>query len=251
MTKFHPALLLLAACGGGDETTGEACFPTTIEATVCDPAVATFSLASTNPYYPLHVGSVAILEGSEEGDMIRIERRVLADTEVVIGVTTHVLEAREYVNDEIFEIARNFYVEASDGTVCYFGEFVEFYENGVVANNDGSWRAGDDGARPGIIMPASPQAGDAYFQENAPGNAIDMGHVVSTTMTLIANGETHTNVVVVMDANPLEVCEEEEQKLYVPGIGEAGDTVKTLVSFEPGTEAFSSTSHLRSAMLVP
>ena len=228
-------LILTAACGGGGEPTGEACYATTVAISACDPATATFSLASTNEYYPLDVGSEVILEGTEEGKVIRVERRVLADTEVVMGVTTHVLEAREFIDGELYEIARNFYVEASDGTVCYFGEFVEFYENGVVINNDGSWRAGDEGAGPGIIMPANPTVGDAYFQENAPEIALDMGRVVSTTMTLVVNGETHTDVLAVMDVNPLDTCADEEQKLYVPGIGEAGDTVKTLISFTPGS----------------
>lgn len=48
---------------------------------------------------------------------IRVERRVLAETELVMGVTTHVLEARELVDGQLYEVARNFYVEASDGTV--------------------------------------------------------------------------------------------------------------------------------------
>lgn len=232
MTKKLLLSLVFAACG--EEVTGEACYATTVDVSACDPAVATFSLASTNAYYPLDVGSVVILEGTEDGELIRVERRVLADTEVVMGVTTHVLEAREFVNDELYEVARNFYVEASDGTVCYFGEFVEFYENGVVVNNDGSWRAGDDGALPGIIMPGDPTVGDAYFQENAPGTALDMGRIVSTSMQLTADGQTYTDVVAVMDVNPLDTCEDEEQKLYAPGIGEAGDTAKTLISFTPG-----------------
>ena len=70
----------------------------------------------------------------------------LSETQVVLGVTTHVLEAKELVDGELYEVARNFYVEAADGTVCYFGEDVSFYENGVVANHDGSWRAGEGGA---------------------------------------------------------------------------------------------------------
>lgn len=225
---------LLGACGGDDP---KECFTTTVEAAICDPATATFSLASTNPYYPLKVGGVAILEGTEDGVLIRVERRVLADTEVVMGVTTHVLEARELKDGAIYEIARNFYVEAADGTVCYFGEDVEFYENGVLVNRDGSWRAGVGDAKPGIIMPAAPRVGDAYFQENAPGIALDMGRVSKTDSTMTLAGTSYNNVVTVLDVNPIDdedPCEE-EPKLYAPGVGEAADTVKTLVSFTPGT----------------
>ncbi len=59
---------------------------------------------------------------------------------------------------ELYEVARDFYAVAADGTVCYFGEDVDFYENGVVANHDGTWRAGVDDALPGIIMPGTPAA---------------------------------------------------------------------------------------------
>ncbi len=186
-------------------------------------------------YYPLKVGSEVILEGTEDGELIRVERRVLADTEEVMGVTTHVLEARELVDGALYEVARNFYVEASDGTVCYFGEDVTFYENGQVANHNGSWRAGVGSAKPGIIMPAAPTVGDAYFQENAPGIALDMGRVTATNGTITVDSQTYDNVVTVMDTNPLETCDDEEPKLYVPGIGESGDTVKVLISFTPGS----------------
>lgn len=145
-----------------------------------------------------------------------------------------VLEARELVDGSLYEVARNFYVEASDGSVCYFGEDVEFFENGTLVNRNGSWRAGVGTAKPGVIMPAAPAVGDAYFQENAPDIAIDMGRVTKTDGTLTFGGQTYADVVTVMDSNPLDTCDEQEAKLYVPGIGEAGDTVKMLVSFTPG-----------------
>jgi hypothetical protein len=106
----------------------------------------------------------------------------------------------------------------------------------TVANHAGTWRAGVNGAKPGVIMPAKPTTGQVYFQESAPGVAADMGRVSATDTTLTAAGTTYTNVVNIKDSNPLETCEqEEEDKLYVAGIGEAGDTVKKLISFTPGT----------------
>jgi len=222
--------------GGEGGAAGEACFETTVDAALCDPATATFSLASTNPYYPLKVGSVVILEGTEDGELIRVERRVLPDTMVVAGVETHVLEAIEYIDGEIYEVARNFYVEASDGTVCYFGEDVDFYENGAVVSHDGSWRAGVGDAKPGVIMPAVPKVGDAYYQEVAPGTAEDMARVAATGRTEVFAGMSYGDGIQVLDSNPIDdedPCEDEE-KLYVPGIGEAADTAKRLVSFTPG-----------------
>ena len=226
---------------GGEEDDagegGELCYEPTLPASLCDPASATFSLDSTNEYYPLTPGLEVILEGEEDGELIRVERVVLDDTMMltVDGVTveTHVLEATEYVDGEIYEVARNFYVEASDGTVCYFGEDVDFYEGGVVVNNEGSWRAGVDGALPGIIMAASPAVGDAYLQENAPEIAQDQGRVTETGASRTYAGETFTDAVVVMDINPLESCDpaDEEEKVYAPGLGEVADTEKVLIEF--------------------
>ena len=64
---------------------------------------------------------------------------------------------------------------------------------------------------------------------------LDMGRVTATDGTLTVGSQTYDNVVTVMDVNPLDTCEDEEPKLYVPSIGEAGDTVKVLISFTSGS----------------
>ena len=236
------AISAQVSCSSSNEEVFEPCYVTTLDpADLCDPATVTFSLNSTNDYYPLVVGNISILEGEEDGDTIRIEREVLNETQVIdvdgVQVTTRVLEATEYINDALYEIARNFYVEAADGTVCYFGEDVEFYENGVVVNTNGTWRAGVDGALPGIIMPAVPAVGNAYFQEQAPGIAMDMGRITLIEASRDIGGTTYQNVVTVLDVNPLDSCApaDEEPKLYVPNIGEAADVDIELTSFTPGT----------------
>ena len=228
------ACALGLACAGDEDEAREQCYEPTLSLSLCDPAAVTFSLASTNAYYPLLVGSRVVLEGEDDGAQIRIEREVLADTEVVARVETHVLEHREYVDGALYEVARNFYVEAADGTVCYFGEDVDFYEGGAVANHDGTWRAGQDGAKPGIIMPATPAAGQAYFQESAPGEAIDQGQVEGYAAMNIG-GQDYDAVLTVLDINPLDGCDEPEPKRYVPGIGEVGDVAVVLMEFTPGT----------------
>jgi hypothetical protein len=205
------------------------CFDTTLEAALCDPDLVTFTLESTNPYYPLFVGLQTVLEGEEDGEVIRVERVVLEDTEIVAGVETHVLEHKEFIDGEIHEIARNYYVEATNGTVCYFGEDVEFYEDGVLVDVHGSWKVGVDGAKPGIIMPAMPSVGDAYFQENAPGVAIDLGRVSDIGVSRTIGGVMYDDVVVIQDSNPMEGCDAEEEKVYAPGIGEIVDDVLEVV----------------------
>lgn len=233
---------LLACNGDADDDTGGSgddfaapCHPVTLDASVCDHETGSFTLDSTNPWYPLDVGLTVILEGEEDGELARVERTVLAETRTVAGVETHVLEHKEYIDGEIYEIAYNFYVEATDGTVCYFGEDVEFYEGGELANTDGTWRVGEDGAKPGIIMPADPQVGAVYYQELAPGSAEDMGRISGKGESMTVGGQDFDDVLTIMDSNPIDdedVCVE-ERKLYVAGIGEISDAHLELVAYTP------------------
>ncbi len=226
--------------GSGGDGVLAACHPINVDAALCDPAVASFSLASTNPYYPLIVGSIVELAGEGEGDEaginITVTREVLDETRTIMGVETHVLRHETNFDGVLHEVALNFYVEASDGTVCYFGEDVEFYDDkGTFANTDGTWKAGEDGALPGVIMPASPVAGDAYYQELAPGIALDMGRIAADDLATALGSQVY-DTIQVMDSNPIspdETCVWEEKR-YAYGIGEVKDTVLELVSFTPG-----------------
>jgi hypothetical protein len=232
-------MLLLVACTGdkADDTGGfaEPCNPVTLDAAACDPDQVSFTLDSTNPWYPLIPGLSTTLEGYDADDdvTLRVERVVTDETRTIDGVEVHVLEHREYHDDVIYEIAYNFYVESTAGTVCYFGEDVEFYEDGAFANTDGTWRVGEGGAKPGIIMPASPAVGDVYYQEVAPGVAEDMGRVSATGEAMTIGGAAYTGVLVIQDSNPIDdedVCEE-ERKLYVSGIGEVADVDLELIDY--------------------
>lgn len=227
--------LVLVGCS--DDEPLDQCYEPTVELAVCDPS-GSFSLGNGHAYFPLVVGNATVLEGEEDGEQLRLEITVTDQTEEVAGVTTRVVEARELIDGELYEIAYDFYAVAADGTVCYFGEDVEFYENGQLANTNGSWRAGVDGAMPGIIMPASAAAGQRFFQENAPGIALDMSRVDAIDLDVTVGGQPRQAVTRMMDSNPLDGqqgCDEEEEKLFAPGIGLIKDSVIELVSFTPGT----------------
>ena len=120
-----------------------------LDLSICDPAAGPFSLKITNPYFPLAKGSVSVLKGVEDGTELRLRITVLDETEVVAGVKTRVVEERAWEDGELHEVARNFFVQAPDGTVCYYGEDVNFYENGQVVSHEGAWRAGEGDNRPG------------------------------------------------------------------------------------------------------
>jgi hypothetical protein len=226
---------LLGACGGDPPE----CHTPTIDASICEPGVATFRSGSTNPYYPLLAGSVAVLEGTEGGVSVRIERRVTGETVVIQGVTTRLLEMKKLRNGVLAEVTRNYFAETTEGTVCYFGEDVDEYENNQVSGHEGTWRAGSAGAKPGIIMPVTPRVGDVYFQELADDVAVDQGRVTVVDGTMTFAGMSYDNVITILDSDPLDddaACAE-ETKLYAPGVGEVVDGAAMLISFTPGTAA--------------
>jgi hypothetical protein len=64
--------------------------------------------------------------------------------------------------------------------VWYFGEDTkELDAKGHVISTKGTWRAGVDGAAPGLVMEAHPQPGDRYYQEIAANVAEDIANVRS------------------------------------------------------------------------
>jgi hypothetical protein len=228
------AVALLAACGDDPKE----CFTPTVSAATCDPAQTMFSLATTNPYFPLRPGNISILEGTEGGVPVRVERRVLGETETIMGVRARVLEIRVLRDGVLREVARNYHAEAKDGTVCHFGGDVDEYENGQVVSHDGSWRAGVHGAKPGVSMPPEPMVGDAFFQEVAPGVAQRQGRVTAVGGTMTYAGMSFTGVVSIAVADPLAKgapCAE-QTKHYAPGVGEVDDGVTTLVSYTIGMD---------------
>jgi hypothetical protein len=221
-------VMLTSSCGDGDD--GEL-FIETRNIAVCDPGAGPFSLAVTNPFFPLPVGHELVLEGVEDEEEIELVITVLDQTEVVAGVTTRVVEERETVDGELAEVSRNFFAQAPDGTVCYFGEDVEIYEEGEVVSNEGQWRAGIGGARPGIIMPSNPVVGDAYRQEHAPGVAEDRARVTAVGKEVTVPAGTFSDTLTTFEDSPLEPGAG-ETKVYASGIGPIRDGVLRLTSFD-------------------
>ena len=97
---------------------------------------------------------------------------------------------------------------------------MKYYENAQLADTEGSWEAGVDGALPGIVMFGDPSAhiGETYRQEYYAGEAEDMGQLLTVTaQTVVPYGEFE-NVVLNYDFTPLEI-DAHEIKYYAEGIG--------------------------------
>ena len=197
----------------------------------------TFVAFSNNPYHPLWPGLVLLLEGEEEDDgetvELEVQISVLADTEMVDGVRTRVYEERESEDGELVEVSRNFLAECREtGDVWYFGEDVDDYEDGMLVGHGGAWRAGVDGAEPGILFPGTPLIGARYFQEMAPGVAEDRAEVIDVGAELTVPFGTFDDVVETEDSDALDPESEPDPKFYARGLGLVKDEELELTEVE-------------------
>jgi hypothetical protein len=197
----------------------------TLDPALCDPTQHTFTTDVTNQFFPLPARQQWIYSGKEQGETIGLRITVLNRTETFrfdgTRVTTRTVEELEWLDadadgvvdrgEELIEISRNYYAQTDEGTVCYFGEDVDIYEDGVIVSHEGAWRADAPGNAPGIFMPANPEEGLTFQQENAPGVAVDEATIVKVS------GDTIT----VRDFNPLDGSR--GTKVYVAGIGLVSD----------------------------
>jgi hypothetical protein len=145
----------------------------------------------------------------------------------------------------VVEVTDDWYAQDIDGNVWYCGEISENYEafdgdlttGPELVDIDGSWKAGRDGAEPGILLPFAPEPGQVIRQEFAQGDAEDVIEVLAIDATEMApGGVCDGSCLLTRDFTPLEP-DAEENKYYVPGLGlivevdvESGDRVE-LVEF--------------------
>src|ERR1044071_320028 len=179
-----------------------------------------------NEYFVLEPGFRLELQGGGE----KLHITVLAETKKVDGVETRVVEEREWKNGELYEVSRNYFaIDEQTKDVFYFGEEVAFYEKGTVTKNDGSWLAGDQGNKAGLMMPGAPKPRMRYYQEQAPGVAMDRAEIVSLTETCKTPAGTFQRCLKVKETSALN--RESEYKYYAPGIGLVRDEDLRLVKF--------------------
>lgn len=197
---------------------------------ICDPASGPFSLGIDNPYLPYLPGQRSVLEGPDGSRTGRVQITVLDETEVVAGVTTRVVEEREWIDDSLAEVSRNFVVQALDGTVCYYGEEVDVYSNGEVVGHGGAWRAGEKEHHPGILMPGKPKPGFFYKQEVAPGVAEDNSVIISIGDPFSVPAGDFDDTLETIDIDPLSGGR--DPKRYARGVGLILDERLVLISFD-------------------
>ncbi|HWS15731.1 MAG TPA: hypothetical protein VN450_06005 [Candidatus Methylomirabilis sp.] len=168
-----------------------------------------------NPYFILEPGFQLVLEGGDT----KLQITVLDQTKTVDGIVTRVVEEREWKDGKLYEVALNYFAICEQTKdVFYFGEDVDFYENGKVVKHDGSWLAGTNGNRAGLMMPGAPKVKMKYYQEIAPGVAMDRAEIVSLEESCKTPAGTFTGCMKVKEGSAIELFAK-EYKYFAPGIG--------------------------------
>lgn len=180
-----------------------------------------------NPYFILEPGFELVLNGQKD---IKIQITVLDETKTVDGVVTRVVEERQWEKGKLHEVARNYFAICEQTKdIFYFGEDVDYYENDKVVNHNGSWLAGN-GNKPGLMMPGTPKLKMKFYQELAPGVAMDRAEIVSLDETCKTPAGTFSRCMKVKETSAIELTLS-EYKYYAPAIGLVRDENVKLIKY--------------------
>ncbi len=172
--------------------------------------------ANPNPFFPLVVGNVWVYEG--DGEVITVT--VLDETREIEGIEAIVVQDVVEEDGEIIEDTFDWYGQDSDGNVWYMGELSRNFEDGELTDIDGSWEAGVDGAKAGILFRSMPVVGETLRQEYRIGEAEDIGETVSITASESTSSgfDCEGACLQNLEYTPIEPGEQ-ENKYYKPGTG--------------------------------
>lgn len=180
-----------------------------------------------NRYFVLKPGFQLVLGKGDEKVLIT----VLNETKKIGEVTTRVIEEREEKNGKVVEISRNYFAICKNtGDVFYFGEDVDTYKDGKIAGHSGAWCAYEKDSKPGMMIPGTPPIGARYYQEIAPGKAMDRAEILSLSETLKTPAGTFENCLKTQETTVLDP-KEKEYKTYAPGIGLIQDADLLLIKY--------------------
>ena len=219
-----PCVIVLSLLAGGEDRPAGYASPFAATPTFTRP------LAFDHPYFPFEPGAMNVFQGTEDDEPMTIVERHLPDVRVFEWngqeVSCAIVEETEFEAGSLSQISYNFYAQADDGSIWFFGEFAEEFEDGELVSRSGSWLVGgpgpDDpqdtveGDAPALHLTAHPATGETWIQENIPEEEI------FERRTVLAKGR-----VVRVPADEFEDCaqiqeeglDEVEVKWYAPGIG--------------------------------
>ena len=176
-----------------------------------------------NQYVPLSKVTFSVFTGTEPdeetNEMVetRVEQRVQGKPATIGGFPVRVVQVKDFEGGALVEQTLDYYTQCDDGSVWYVGEKVNDIEDGKIVGHGGQWQAGENGAKPGLFMPAEPKAGESFQQERAPGVAEDESTVEAIDADVTTPAGKFKGCVKTKDYAPIDKTT--EFKFYCPDVG--------------------------------
>ncbi len=196
-----------------------------------DPPVFSNPLEIDNPFHPFVVGREKRYEVKQGHTDAEDVDNFLAETRTFhwngADVACRILQETSLEDGEVVEISRNFFAQADDGTVYYFGETVDNYDGGVIDNHNGSWLVGGPSGsdpvetatarHPTVFMPANPEQGDLFKPEDLFPIVDETVEVLRVGVRVSTPAGSFSECIAVEESTLLST--DTERKWYAPGIG--------------------------------
>lgn len=176
----------------------------------------------TNPYLPFAERGRWVYEGTANDEPYLIEVAVTPATRTIEwgenSTETLVVRRRQLANGLLIQEALVHYAQDDGGGVWSFGQDVDNFKEGELADHEGSRLAGANGVEPILVMPGDPQSGQAFSGEDVLGlDTLKRHEIVSLTERVDApDGPVDTGLVV---ATVQPGGAKEEERIFVPEVG--------------------------------
>ncbi|MDP1861558.1 MAG: hypothetical protein Q8K82_23035 [Gemmatimonadaceae bacterium] len=186
----------------------------------------------TNPLFPISNLSQVVFVGFVGGVPFRSETTLLPGTQPIrlANGTVETLTSQyvAYHDRRLEETALDWYGQDDIGAAWYFGEDVSNYNDGKIADKNGTWLACKDGPV-AMIMPSLPRVGDVYRPENIFPSVFEEVEVKQVGQTVAGPLGPVAGAINVLE---LHLNGTYEPKVFAPGYGEfstgSGSTVEAL-----------------------
>jgi hypothetical protein len=221
---------LVAGCGSTSAT------PQRTVAAKAAAATPTFSHPGRidNRYLPITESTTCVMRGrTEDGTREKSVKTVLKRRETFTvdrkPVKTVIVRDNAYEDGKLIESTLDYFAQADDGSVYYFGERVKNLKNGRIVSTDGTWLYGKDTDRLGVAMPSEPRLGQQWHFEDVPGLTTESNRVEETGLRARVGKRIRTDVIRVQEF--IQPEGEVEYKLYASGVG-------LIAEYPPGGRSF-------------
>lgn len=171
-----------------------------------------------NPYFPLTPGTTRIYVAQTAHGVVSNVVATTHNTVVIMGVTCVEVHDSVFTDGKLTEDTLDWFAQDKDGNVWYFGENTLEVENGLVVSVEGSFTAGVNFDRPGIIMKAHPASGDYFRQEFVLEQGEDVEEVIGLNESVTVAYGSFSKCVKVQETTALEP-DTIVHDFYAPGVG--------------------------------